>query len=123
GAELDLGDGPFEFTDIGVDDGRDVVGDVVGDVPAPHAGLGAEDGDAGFELGRGDLGDHSLLEAGDEAVGQVGDFVGRGVGREDDLAGGLVEAVEGVVELFLGAFAPADEVDVVDDQDVDVAEL
>ena len=42
-------------------------------------------------------------------------------GGDDDLLVGVVERVEGVEELFLGAFLALEELDVVDQQHVDVA--
>ena len=44
------------------------------------------------------------------------------VAGEDELAAGLVERVEGVEELLLGLGLALQELDVVDEQDVGVAE-
>ena len=49
------------------------------------------------------------------------DRLGRPVGREDDLLAVLVDRIERVEELFLGAFLVRDELDVVDEQQVDPA--
>ena len=43
------------------------------------------------------------------------------VAGDDDAFAGLVEAVEGVEELFEGGFLAAEELDVVDQEDVDLA--
>ncbi len=40
------------------------------------------------------------------------------VAGEDDLFARVIEGVEGVEELFLGAFFTSDELDVVDEEDV-----
>ena len=48
---------------------------------------------------------------------------GRTVAGDHDLLHGLVQRVEGVEELFLGAFLLRQELDVVDQQHVHVAEL
>ena len=46
---------------------------------------------------------------------------GQAVGGEHELAAALVERVEGVEELLLGARLALEELDVVDEQDVGVA--
>ena len=84
-------------------------------------GLLAEDGEAGLEVGRLDVGDQAHLEPAAEPVLEGGDGVGRPVGGQHDLAVGLVEVVEGVEELLLGLLLALDELDVVDQQHVDVA--
>ena len=48
---------------------------------------------------------------------------GRTVAGDDDLLHALVQRVEGVEELFLRALLAGEELDVVDEQHVDVAEL
>src|SRR5207244_2671711 len=47
-----------------------------------------------------------------------GDLARRPVGRDDDLAAGLVERVEGVEELLLDPLLVLEELDVVDEQQV-----
>ncbi len=86
-------------------------------------GLFLKDGDLGFEVGWLDVGDEAPLEAGAETVFEVGELLGGAVGGDDDLLHALVEGVEGVEELLLGALFAGEELDVVDEQDVDVAEL
>ncbi len=49
------------------------------------------------------------------------DRLGRPVRRDDDLAAAGVEVVEGVEELLLELLGALEELDVVDEQDVDVA--
>ena len=46
---------------------------------------------------------------------------GEAVGGEHELRAGLVQRVEGVEELLLGLGLALEELDVVDEQDVDVA--
>ena len=108
----------------------DVVADVGGDErqhlgrdAAEVLGLGllAEDGEAGLELGRLDVGDEAPLEAGAEAVLEAGDRLRRPVGRDDDLAALAVELVERVEELLLELLGALEELDVVDEQHVEVA--
>ena len=84
-------------------------------------GLLAEDGQAGLEVGRLDVGDQAHLEPAAQPVLEGGDGVGRAVRGQHDLAVGLVERVEGVEELLLEALLALHELDVVDQQDVDLA--
>ena len=108
----------------------DVVADVRGDErehfgrDAPEVlgfGLLAEDGEAGLELGRLDVGDQAPLEAGAQPVFEAGDRLRRAVGRDDDLAAFAVELVERVEELLLELLGALEELDVVDQQHVEVA--
>jgi hypothetical protein len=85
-----------------------------------RGGLGAEDGDAGLEVGRLDVGGQAPLEAGDEAGLELLDLAGAAVAGEDDLFAGLEEVVEGVEELLLDALLAGEELHVVDQQHVDV---
>ena len=71
--------------------------------------------------GRLDVGDEAPLEAGAEAVLEAGDRLRRPVGRDDDLAALAVELVERVEELLLELLGALEELDVVDEQDVEVA--
>ena len=84
-------------------------------------GLLAEDREAGLELGNLDVGDQAPLEAAAEAVLEGGDGLGRAVGRDDDLPVFVVELVERVEELLLELLGALEELDVVDQQDVEVA--
>ena len=90
----------------------------MGHVGGLPLGLLAEDGEAGLEVGRLDVGDQPPLEPGAEPVLERGDVVGRPVGGEHDLAAGLVEGVERVEQLLLEALLALDELDVVDEQHV-----
>ena len=82
----------------------------------------AQDGQAGREVGRGDLGDEAGLEALAQAVLERLEVAREAVAREDELAAGLVERVERVEELLLGLDLGGEELDVVDEQDVAAAE-
>lgn len=62
------------------------------------------------------------FEAGDEACFEVFDFAWWSVAGEDDLFVAVEEGVEGVEEFFLRAFFACEEVDVVDEEDVGLAE-
>ncbi len=81
----------------------------------------AQDGDAGLEVGGLDVGDQAPLEPAAQPVLERGDLLGRPVRGDHDLLVGIVKRVEGVEELLLGALLALQELDVVDQQDVDVA--
>ena len=83
----------------------------------------AQDGDARFDVGRFELGDQAPLEAGDQALLQAWYLAGRPVAGHDDLLVAVEEGVEGVEELLLHALLAAEEMNVVDQQQVDVAVL
>jgi hypothetical protein len=108
----------LELADVGADDVGEVQGDLVGDRDAVVLGLLAEDGDAGLEVGRLDVGDEAPVEAGDQSVLHALHLGGHAVGGDDDLLLGLVERVEDVEELVHRPVAAGDELDVVDQQDV-----
>ena len=71
--------------------------------------------------GRLDVGDQAHDEPAAEPVLEGGDGVRGPVRGQHDLAVGLVEGVEGVEELLLEALLALEEVDVVHEQDVDLA--
>ena len=52
---------------------------------------------------------------------RVESSLGKPVGGEDELTSPLIEGVEGVEELLLGVLLALQELDVVDEQDVEVA--
>ena len=84
-------------------------------------GLLLQDRDPGLQVGRLDVGEQAPLEPGPQPVLQRGQLLGRAVGGDDDLLVRVVQRVEGVEELLLRALAVLQELDVVDQQDVDVA--
>ena len=100
------------------DERQHLVGDAV---EVLGLGLLAEDGEAGLELGRLDVGDEAPLEAAAEPVLEGGDRLRRPVGGDHDLAAVAVELVERVEELLLELLGALEELDVVDEQHVEVA--
>ena len=82
-------------------------------------GLLQQDGDAHFEFRRLDGDGQAPAEARDQAVLHAGDFLGIGVAGDHDLLVRLDQRVESVEELFLGAALAAEELDVVDQQQVE----
>ena len=109
----------------------DVVGDAVGD-DVERLGLGevdavvldalAQHGQAHGAVRCADVGDEARLEALAQTVLEGVEVAREAVGGQDELAAGLVEGVEGVEELLLGLRLALEELDVVDEQDVGVAE-
>ena len=81
----------------------------------------AQDRDAGLQLRRLDVGEQAPLEARTHAVLEAGQLLGRQVGGDHDLLVVVVQRVEGVEELLLRPVLARQELDVVDEQDVDVA--
>jgi len=110
------GERAFDLADVGVDAAGDQGGHVVRQTDALDLGSLLQDGDAGLNVGRLDVGDQPPLEAGAEPVLELGDLLRGGIGGDDDLLAGLVEVVEGVEELLLRALLAGDELDVVDEQ-------
>ena len=82
----------------------------------------AQDRQAGGEVGRRELGDEAGLEALEQPRLERGHVGRQAVAGQHELAAGLVEGVEGVEELLLGLRLALEELDVVDEQDVGVAE-
>ena len=100
--------------------GGDELEDIVGDLLVLAQGLGAQDGQAGLEVGRVDLGDEAREEPAAQPVFEGLDRLGRAVRGQDDLLGGALEVVVGVEELLLEALFALHELDVVDQEDVAV---
>ena len=80
-----------------------------------------QDGDPVLEVGEAAVGHHAPLEAAHQAGFEPGKLLGRPVRGDHDLLAGLVERIEGVEELLLGALLALQEVDVVHQQEVHVA--
>ena len=112
----------LELADVAIDAAGDEFEHVVRHIQAIHLRLLAQDRDAGLQLGRLNIGDQTPLEAGPQPVLQCRKLFRRAVRRDDDLFVRVVQRIEGMEELFLSAFLAFDELDVVDQQDVDVAE-
>ena len=108
----------------------DVVGDAVGDeveddriveVDVVERDPLAQDRDAGGVVRCGELRHESRLEAVPEALLDREQSVRDAIAGEDELMAGVVDGVEGVEELLLGLRLAREELDVVDQQNVDVA--
>jgi len=77
-----------------------------------------QDGDFRLEVGRRNGGDQSPLEAAAQAVFDLGELLGRAVAGDHDLLHGVVQRVESLEELFLGALLAGEELDVIGEQNV-----
>ena len=96
---------------------------IFGQVKVEQLGLALDDGHAGLEIRRLDIGGQAPLKAGAQALFQALDLLGRAVGCDDDLLVGVVQGVEGVEELFLGGLLARNELDIVHQQQVGHAVL
>ena len=121
GVAGDLDERTFEPADVFDDVLRHELKNVCGNFHLQVGGLGAQNGDTGFQVGRLDVGGETPLETGNEAGFEGGDFRDRTVAGDDDLLAGLEEVVEGVEKFFLDALFAGEELDVVDQKDVDAA--
>ena len=94
---------------------------VVGGAHPLLDGLLAQDRDTGLEVGRLHVGEQAPLEPAAHPLLEPAEQLGRQVAGDDDLLVGVVQRVEGVEELLLRLHLALQELDVVDEQDVDVA--
>ena len=106
---------------------RDAVGDDVerlglGEVDAVVLDALAQHRQAHGAVRRADVGDEAGLEPLAETVLEGVEVAREAVGRQDELAAGLVERVERVEELLLGLHLALEELDVVDEEDVGATE-
>lgn len=81
----------------------------------------AKDGDAEFEVGKFDVGNHSPLESGHQASLNTRNLGWRTIGRHDDLTSVFIEGVEGVEEFLLRGFLALEEVHVIDEEKIGLA--
>src|SRR5204862_7998575 len=95
--------------DIGGDERQDLGRDAT---EVLRLGLFTEDGEAGLELRRLDIGDEAPFEPGAQPVLEARDRLGRSVGGDHDLAAFAVELVERVEELLLELLGALQELDV-----------
>src|SRR5687767_8254622 len=84
--------------------------------------LAPQDRDAVLEVRKLDVGDHAPLESRNEPGFDARDLAGRAVAGEYDLPSTFVQRIEGVKELLLCCFFALEEMNVVDEQQVELAE-
>ena len=117
----DADEGAFETADVGADAVGQEIDDVLRQLRAHGLGLFAQNGQAGFDVGRLHFGDQAPFKAGNQALLQVLDFRRGAVAGEDDLFVGLVQGVEGVEEFLLDPLLAGQELDIVNEQHVGLA--
>ncbi len=117
------GKSAFELPDIGLGLSCDVVCDGFGDVQASKMGLLADDCDPRIMAGRVDSGYKAPVEPADKAVFEARDVGWCAVGAEYYLPAIVIEGIEGMEEFLLALLALTEELDVVDDEHIDGAEL
>ena len=120
----DPGQGAVQLAHVGVDAAGELGQGVAVALAVGEPGLAdqtPQHGQPGGEVGRLDRHRQPPLEAIAKPLGEGRELARRAVGGEDDLAAALIEGVEGVEELFFGVLFALEELDVVDEQDVEVA--
>ena len=100
---------------------RNVLGYVVRQVEIQQLGLALDDGNAGLEIRRLDVGGQTPLKTGAQTLLQRFDLLRGTIGRDDDLPTVVVQRVEGVEKFLLRALLARKELDVVDQQHVRLA--
>ena len=115
--------GAFQLADVVLQVVGDELGHILGQIQVQKLCLALDDGHAGLEVRRLDIGGQAPLKAGAQALFQALDLLGRAIGSNDDLLVGVVQGVEGVEELFLGGLLAGDELDIVHQQQVGHAVL
>src|SRR6185312_651034 len=113
----------FQFTNVGADIGRDIERNIGGQDDFFLLRLLLQNCYLGFEIGRLDVGNQSPLEAAAQPVLEFRQLFGGTVAGDHDLLHGFVQRVEGVEELFLGAFLLGQELDIVHQQYIHAPEL
>ena len=115
---VQLLDRALQLPDVVLQMVRDELGHIVGDVQPQQFRLAPDDGHPGLKIGRLDIGGQAPLEPGAQTFLQALDLLGGTVAGQHDLLVGLVQGVEGVEELLLGALLARDELDIVHQQHV-----
>ncbi len=92
-----------------------------GQFHAHHFFLLAQNGHAGFDVRRLQVGDQAPLEAGNQALFQTLNFAGGPVAGHHDLLARFVQGVEGVEEFLLDALLAGQELNIVDQEDIRLA--
>ncbi len=96
-----------------------VTDDFVADFEVAFFGLLVENGFARLDVGRLDINGQAPRKTAHEAVGEVLDFGGGGVGRKHDLLAGLMQRVENQEEFVLRLVLARPVLDVVDEENID----
>src|SRR4029077_5494969 len=113
----------FQLADVALHLVRYEAQNVFGNQAVVVAELGVEDGEPGLEVRGLYVGDETPLESRAQPVLESRYFLWRTIGRDDDLLVDLVQRIEGVEELLLGAVLACKKLDVIDQQHIDGAVL
>src|SRR5438128_4864947 len=103
GEGLDTSQRALQLADVALDLVRDEVQHLFRNQASVVAELGMKDREASLEIRRLDVGDETPLEPRTQAVLERGNFLGRTVGRDDDLLVDLVQRLDSLEALFSGA--------------------
>ena len=123
GHEEDGGEFAFKIANVGVDVFGDVFDGFRFDIGTHEFGFGAKDGAFVFKLGELQVEGTGPGETGSKAFINGFDLAGETIGSDDDLFIELVEVIENIEEFFLRFFLTDNELEIVDDEDVEFAEL
>ena len=115
---VELFHGAFQLTDVLLQMIGDVFRHVIGQVQVQQFRLALDDGHAGLEIRRLDVGGQAPLKPGAQTLFQTLDLLGGTVRRDDDLPAVVVQGVESMEKFFLGTFLARQELDIVDEQHV-----
>ena len=119
-AEADeFGESAFESAHIGGDVLCDIVEEDIGQRVSPAGLFISQDCHSRGVVGDLDIGCQALLESGDEAIFEAGDFVGGLIARQDDLFPFVLECIERIEEFHLQFGGSGEELDIVDEQEID----
>src|SRR5207237_10917067 len=110
--------GPFATAAVAAGVRPEAEGALVGQGVVVGGGLLLENGDARLHFGWLDVGDEAPLEPAAQPLLEALDLGGKLVRGDEDLLATLVQGVEGVEELLHRLLLVAEELDVVQQQDV-----
>ncbi len=113
----------LKLADIRGDLVREELGNLLRHVDFQLVSLRLQDAEAQLIAGRVNIGHQTPAEAGTKTLFQTFEAGRALVGGNDDLAVLVNQRIESMEELFLGALLAADELHIIDHQDIDAAEL
>lgn len=119
---FELVDGALEFADVAVAAAEDVIEGVVVEDGTGVCGEGHEESSAGFRIGWIHAADETAEEAGGEFFAVFGEHFGVSIGGDDNLSAVVADLNDCVEKFFLSGAFVIEEFDVVDEEDIDVAE-
>ena len=108
----------FEPADVGANAVGEKIENFVAQFDLQGVRFLAQDRHARFDIGRLQFRRQSPFEARNEAMLEIGDLGGRAIAREDDLFMSVEERVEGVKKFLLRTLLAAEELNVVDQEQI-----